>query len=157
MNRLGNFRRNRRDYSVDQRAAGKRCVDRMDEDLYNGKFESFINLGAALSSIERSKLKRQRYELQANGTPFVQTPIMKRGSTKLFILAGLCNDVVNTIRNPLLVNVAPILRKHMDFNSIPENMYETYFGFTKAEMLDLAINLKIPEYFYLGNFDNDEV
>ena len=157
MYRLREFRRNRRDYSVDQRAAGKRCVDRMDEKKYKDQFETLIKMGAALTSIERSKLKRQRLAFQENGTPFIQIPILNKVSTKLFLLAGLCKNMEDAIRIPQLVTVTPIVRKHINFNSIPESKYDTYFGFTKAEMLDLAISLKIPEYFYIGNYDDAEV
>ena len=156
MYRLGNFKRNRRDYSIDQRAAGKTVSERIHELQFTKLKRETEEIGIISWILERRKLKREREFAAQMNLPFVTAkPVQKRNSFRLLSLSLMYKELVEEICTPHLIDIPVIDRFDVTYDHFAEYQFETLFGFTKPEVMSMVVELPVPEYFYL--IDNEVI
>ncbi|KAJ1410505.1 hypothetical protein B484DRAFT_468566, partial [Ochromonadaceae sp. CCMP2298] len=123
--RLGPYRRNKRDYSVKQRHTGKVVGDRMREKRLV-KLACYSALAASLNLDAAFKASLLQWVV-------------------VFVVLLL------RIRRPRLCTPDPIVRRVIDFSSFTTQEYELHFGFSRAEVEELFVAMRIPDWFTLND------
>ena len=135
-NRLGARRRNRRDYSLHQRLAGKDSSDRLNE-------RKFIKLGMQLIIISDS--------IRGLDNANINNDLINDEADVLLFYGLYYVMKYIHINRPCLVIPIPIYHSvnGIRFASFADNVYPIKFGFTRAEVELLALAMQLPERFQL--------
>lgn len=136
--RLGLFRRNKRDYSLHQRAAGKDAGDRMRITELSSNAESFLLIGFLLRRREMKKCEANRNLLKLNL------------SKKFVLLNCLLLQEASDLNIPRLLEVDFIPKVRINYLSFSDQYFAEHVGWSRDDVKDLSQALLVPEYFILN-------
>ncbi len=134
--RLGLFRRNGRNYSLHNRKYGKSAADRMLESKYQKMSQLFAVLAVDIAETEENGIVNESAQEELD---------------MLFLSWKVFRDKAKSFKRPILQPPDTIPNRKLSLNSFTDQQIEYKTGFSKVDIRNLVVYMKVPASFKLGS------